>query len=444
MIRRSARGMARGIKAPLSIAALASTVLVVGASPALAEIPLVQVDGWRFSTDGRLNTYLSVAQGNAFPDGQSEVTGAGVTDVATAAGDLRSSRIRNGFMMSILGFTGQKEVSPNFRVTTRVALWMNIAGQRSKNASGLVDPRELYAKIEGNWGSFLAGSHLSLFGRGGILVDLDIAHDYGLGFPCGLKDVSGGGCGMTGFGAPFPGFEPGFFYATPRLGGFEISLGLYDPAAIGNAQLNRTPLPRFEGEAKFEFKDLLRVFGSGFWQVLEGTPSGGMKDLHVNAWGAQAGAMVSAGPVLVGGAAYQGAGFGPITYLEEGIISADSSGVLRNSRGAFGLGALLIDSLHLKVAGGAGTWKIDKTKNDLGPVSSTGTPMNPGLIKQNLGFTAGLYQTTGPVHFALEYFRAQHTWYDRGVASAANPTMPSIVTPKQVVNFVNVGMTVIW
>jgi hypothetical protein len=56
----------------------------------------------------------------------------------------------------------------------------------------------------------------------------------------------------------------------------------------------------------------------------------------------------------------------------------------------------------------------------------------------------GLYQTTEPVHFALEYFRAEHTWYDRGVASASNPSTILALTPTQVVNFVNAGMTVAW
>ena len=71
-------------------------------------------------------------------------------------------------------------------------------------------------------------------------------------------------------------------------------------------------------------------------------------------------------------------------------------------------------------------------------------PANPNLIKQNLGMTVGIYQTTGPVHFALEYFRAQHTWYDRGVTNVANPTVIDIVTPKQTVNFINAGMTIAW
>ena len=205
--------MNRGKNATSSVASvvvLAATLFT--ARSALAEVPLVDHDGWRLSTDGRVNTFLSVAQGTGLPEGQVDNLGAGTTDTVTASGALHSTRIRNGFIMNILGFTGQKEVSPNFRVTTRVGLWMNITGTRTKNAPALVDPRELYGKIEGNWGSFLAGSHLSLFGRGGILVDADIAHDYGVGYPCSVRDVSGGGCGMIAFGAPFPGFEPFPFY----------------------------------------------------------------------------------------------------------------------------------------------------------------------------------------------------------------------------------------
>jgi hypothetical protein len=88
-------------------------------------------------------------------------------------------------------------------------------------------------------------------------------------------------------------------------------------------------------------------------------------------------------------------------------------------------------------------WQLDKSKND--PPEPTPTmATNPALIKQNLGITGGLYQTTGPVHFSLEYFRAQHTWFDRGVADPNNPAAVRIVTPKQSMNFVNVGMTVVW
>jgi len=257
---------------------------------------------------------------------------------------------------------------------------------------------------------------------------------------------------MVAFGEPFPGFEPGFVYATPRIGGFQISIGAYDPATIANAQLDRAPLPRFEGEAKLDVGDAVRLFASGFWQVLEGTvatttPAGTpyAKNLQVNAWGAQAGGMLGLGPIMLGGAVYQGAGFSPITYIDESVVAADSAGVLRKSWGGFGLGAILIRAVNVKIAGGVGIWHLDKNRNDSGAISPSGAPSNPALIKQNVGQTIGLYQSTGPIRFALEYFRAQHTWYERGVPSTTDPTMANgVATPRQVVNFINAGMTVVW
>jgi len=433
-----------------ALGAALGAAVILGPRAASAEVPLAQFGGWQFSTDGRVNAFISVANGNGLPAQEPDFAYTGTEDQTTSTNQLNSTRIRNGFLMSILGFTAVKEVNKNFKVTARVGIWMNASGSRTQNVSGLVDPRELYVKIEGGWGSVLGGSDLSLFGRGGILVDFKIAHEYGMGYPCSVQDASGGACGMVAYGAIFPGYNPGFVYTTPDLAGFKVALGIYDPATIDNAQLDRAPLPRFEGEISYEWKNIVRVFGSGLWQVMEGTvqntgPGGGEKDLHVEGWGAQAGAMLTLGPIMLGGAAYEGAGFSPFAALDESQISANSAGVLRNSHGVFGLGAVVVKSLNAKVAGGLGVWHLDKNKDDSGIMDSTGAPANPQLIEENLGATIGIYQNTDPVHFALEYFRAQSTWYPLGVASPTNPQMTvGQLVPHQAVNFVNAGMTVTW
>jgi hypothetical protein len=359
---------------------------------------------------------------------------------------LRSTRIRNGFFPSILGVNVRKQVYPELKLTARAALWMNTSGTRTKNSPGAIDPRELYGKLEGSWGSLLGGSDLALFGRGGILVDSDIAHEYGMGYPCLIENASGGACGMAAFGAVFPGFEPGFVYTTPELGGFELSLGVYDPANVANAQLTRSPLPRLEAELAFAFPDLVKVFANGFWQKLEGSPpvDAMLTDIEATAWGGQGGLMLTLGPVMVGGAGFAGRAIMPITYLEESQITFDDQGVPRKSRGGFGLAAVEFEPIHLKVAGGAGVFLLDKTKNDPEAVSATGLVGNPRLIRQNFGITAGVYQATGPLHFALEYFRAEHTFHEYGEADPNDPTLINILTPVQVVHFINAGFTIVW
>jgi hypothetical protein len=304
----------------------------------------------------------------------------------------------------------------------------------------------VYGTLEGSWGSLLGGSALGLFGRGGILVDAEIAHDYGLGYPCMIENASGGACGMAAFGAVFPSFEPGFVYTTPRFGGFELSVGMYDPATVANAQLNRAPLPRFEAEAAFSLPDVVKVFANGFWQKLEGSPAeGGMrKDITATAWGAQGGFMLTVGPVMAGGAGFVGQAFSPITYIEESQVTFDPQGIPRKARGGFGLAAVKLDAIHFKVAGGAGVFRLDKSPNDVEPVSPGGAVGNPQLLKQNFGMTAGVYQPTGPVHFALEYFRAEHTLYEYGEANPTDPSLINIKKPVQVVHFLNAGFTVVW
>jgi hypothetical protein len=251
---------------------------------------------------------------------------------------------------------------------------------------------------------------------------------------------------MVAFGAVFPGFEPGFVYTTPPLGGFALSLGVYDPANNANAELNRTPLPRLEAEASFALPEVFKVFANGFWQKLEGSVfrEGTQVDVKATAWGGQGGFMVTVGPVMVGGAAFMGKAISPITYIEENQITFDPEGEPHKSRGGFGLAAVKIEPINLKVAGGAGVFLMDKTENDPEAVSATGLVGNPRLIKQNLGLTAGVYQSTGPLHFALEYFRAEHTFHDYGEADVNNPTVINIITPVQVVNFINAGFTVAW
>jgi hypothetical protein len=305
----------------------AATAVVLAAltwqAQALGEVELAEKDGWRVTTDGRVNAFISVARGTGIPDNQPDYPGTGTKDTKDTNEDIRSTRIRNGFLSSILGFKLDKQVFPELKVTARASLWMNSSAFRTKNSPGAIDPRELYGKLDSYWGSLLGGSDLALFGRGGILVDSDIAHDYGMGYPCLTENASGGTCGMVAFGAVFPGFEPGFVYTTPPLGGFALSLGVYDPANNANAELNRTPLPRLEAEASFALPEVFKVFANGFWQKLEGSVfrEGTQVDVKATAWGGQGGFMVTVGPVMVGGAAFMGKAISPITYIEENQIT---------------------------------------------------------------------------------------------------------------------------
>jgi len=415
---------------------------------AFGEVVVVESGGWKATTDGRVNAFIGKDWGDGIPEDQPDYIGTITRDrTEDVAGKISGTRIRSGFLTSILAFELSNQVSQNLKATARVGLWMNISSGRTKNNNGPVDPRELYGKLEGPWGSLLGGSHLALFGRGGILVDYEIAHNYGMGYPCQIEDASGGACGMAGFGAIFPGYEPGFVYATPDLHGFQLSVGVYDPATVGLGQLNRAPWPRVEAEASFAFRNVVRLFASGFYQPLAGTitnpdpdkVAGPKIDITATAQGVQAGLMVKVGPLMIGGAGFAGQGMSSMMALDENEASfSPAMGIPRKSYGGFGLAAITAESLHLKLAGGAGLFHLKKAPDDVEAIDPmTGMPGNPRLLRQNVGYTLGLYQSTGPVHFALEYFRADHSLYEYA-------TDESIIQPRQVVNFVTAGFTVAW
>jgi len=112
---------------------------------------------------------------------------------------------------------------------------------------------------------------------------------------------------------------------------------------------------------------------------------------------------------------------------------------LRSEDGYWGAAALVFGGF--KVAGGAG---ITRSKHDYAdPPSSTG---NVPYIAQQLGFSAGIYQQAfSMVTFALEYFDAQITWFDHSIPDPNNMNgSPIIVRPRQNVNFVNLGATLVW
>jgi len=424
----------------LGIAIVAAVVLP--AARASAEITLLNVDGWELSTDGRINNFVSVTRGNAIPADEPLYTG--VDDERTADNQIASTRLRTGFMMNVLGFELRKKVSEETKVRVRVALWALSSSLRSALDAPGVEARDAYFKLEGPWGGFLVGRALALFARGGILLDYDVEHGNGLGYPCAIKEVHGGACGHAGFGLLFPGFHSGFVYNTPTVGGLQLSVGAYDPIQFAESNYRRTPYPRPEAELTFATPSkVFTAFVGGLWQRISATlaPDVTMPtvraDFDFDAYGVNYGFGINAGPLKLGFSGFAGKGLGLAVPLEDNpaILLSGRPG-LRSEDGYWGGAALVFGGT--KIAGGAGITRAKRDADDP-PDTSANVP----YVAQQLGFSGGIYQTVfGMVTFAVEYFGAQFTWFDR-TETLADGSM-AVVRPRQFVNFVNVGATLVW
>ena len=422
---------ARCLKWSTILASLIAATLVQ-VSTAHADIDLADNHGWTISTDGRINSFLSLTRGDGQPQGVP--LWQGLEDRADIAGNIQNTRIRNGFILSVLGFNLKKQLTDSVTVRGRVGMWLLASSNRSKSEIPPADMREVYVKFDGPWGGFLAGRNMSLFGRGGIMLNYNIEHAYGLGHPCAVRTIGGGSCGHSGYGIVFPGFNEGLVYNTPTIAGLELSVGLYDPSVIPTYAYEMTPLPRIESELRYQPSKAFHMFVDALWQRLQKqTPVDG-KNVNqlVDAAAVSAGAGVTLEHFSAGLTGHTGQGLGLDIPLQDHPLIADERGVLRITSGLLALASLTFGDT--RVAGGAGVSMIKKTSTD-----PAGAVTSNVLLKRQMGYSLGVYQTIQKTAIlALEYFRAEYQWNDFTNAKG------DVVQPKQAVNFINAGVTVIW
>jgi hypothetical protein len=122
---------------------------------------------------------------------------------------------------------------------------------RRKYREVFPDVREGYLRLEGPWGALVVGRALTLFSRGATEIDFLYGHGYGVGNPAGF-DNHGPAGGHVGFGVLASGFGAGVAYATPSLGGLQLTVGYYDPNTLAGLSWERTKWGRPEAELTYD------------------------------------------------------------------------------------------------------------------------------------------------------------------------------------------------
>jgi len=422
-----ARPRAHG--ACLQISALLTlSIALVSPGTAVAEKILFKSDDWQVFTDGRVGGFLSWVYGDSAPvatqvftnpDGSStnEILDGGLwsipaeTQSNAGQGTVNMMRLRSGFLGNQLGFGVRGQVTPWTTVTGYVQIWAFIESpSRLKSYTNNADARQGYAKLEGLWGSFLAGRTRTLFSRGATDIDVLYAHKWGVGFP-DVVDGNGPTLGMVGFGVMGSGFAAGMIYGTPVLGGLQLNVGLFDPASLSGSGWNGTKYPRPEAELTFERKfwttGKVVLFADGAYQKVykpgQCTPGPNSPCDPETAEGVGYGGRFELGPVHLGVAGYYGKGLGLKYALENAYAANDQASHLRRSDGYYVQSQVVVRKFDLFA--GLGIARIFRTDLD------NQQPWN-SVIKYQMGINGGVvYNMTPNIHFDLEYFRAMAKWW---------------------------------
>jgi hypothetical protein len=412
---------------------------------ARAEKVLTKLDHWELYTDGRVGAFATYIRGDGIPQRSIEVDGhdlsqttggldAGVDykvgpDGRLDQGIMEGMRVRSGFVANTLGFG----VRGTFDQTTfggYLQIWMvGEAEDRRKTRPNVPDARQVYAKLEGPWGSFIAGRTRALFSRGATDINAMYAHRYGVGFP-GNFDVLGPSSGHIGYGVLGSGFVMGAIYATPKLAGLQLTVGAFDPIQLQGAW-TRTKWLRPESELTFDrpLSDFGKVvlFGNGAWQkVYKPTPPTDGSPEDTSAWGFGYGARLELGPVHLGVAGHYGQGLGLNYALEPGEASIDPRTKLRKLDGYYVQSQFVIGKVDLSA--GWGITRVflnpaDRERNAAGNVPHS-------VIKSQMGISAGVvWHAREWLHLDLDGFRADCRWF---------------LGEKQIVNVISSGMTFTW
>ena len=441
------------------------------ASLAGAEVPLVEAGGWKISTDGRVNGFVSHTWGDDRPKGLEGLNWVGFnesnyTGQADAEGKLTKTRIRSGYVPSTLAFNLKKQVSENFNLSARVEIGFQIANQEQQTFVAnptWMDPRAVYLDVAGKWGSVRVGRDFGLFSRGNLFMNYELGHAYGVGFPCSYSYVYGGACGHVGFGTLWPDFHAQLTYSTPWVGDiFQLSAGVFDPRTVPTYNWMMTPLPRFEAEAvaKYNWKDGwgLKAWGNGAFQTVgigydvredPANPSAvtGRREATQDAYGFGGGLQAYLGPIKAGLAGYGGRGIDAFEFLSFNPIimsqrsqNADGTQVqpherrLRTGKGFLAEASVTVGSTWFMAGFGQG--RLDRIPEDA-PLETPNAP----LIRTQTGISAGVFHRIEHVVIGLDYFNAHYTFDPVNQGTLEAPMYASI---DQRVNIVNGGMTLEW
>ena len=474
----------RGVVCGITLGAL----LLLGARPASADLTLLEHDGWTFFTDGRINSFLSLGTGDDFPNPTPNNTPGSAIDPGTGmpltppghgligsggqyftagfpndqgyANKYLGTRVRSGFLGTILAFGVKRHVTEWTTVKSYMSLWgvsEAYARDRTNDAgystSKGFDVREAWIAVEGLWGSFIAGRQSGILGGISTEIDFTYGHNFGVGLPC--LEIYYPTCGHIGTGALGPGNAAGFSYATPSIGGLHAKAGLYDPVRLLGAW-ERVPYPRPEGAIWFERRISpavwFKVQGEGMYQYMSqigemkvGRP--GMEHSDDRVWGVAGGARLEVGPLRLGLSAFRGKGLG--TYVALQNASSTFNSVTRNFRyftGYYAQAALMFGSEQL--AAGIGRVKDDLLQEDR---------EDPGTsnLKYQTGISAAFYHRLTPnLVLGFDYFMFRTDWWGAPASiTVLDPmsgnSVPQVVPgflpgEKQTVHLFNLGATFHW
>lgn len=179
-------------------------------APASAQIA-IEKNGWKADVNG----LISVWGGNEN------------FSAATGRPQESTQRVRSGFNPSKLEVTAHAPEYNGINVSGYFQLAASINGNKSQRTGEQIEVRGADLSISSQYGTFSAGRNFNIYGS--LPIANDTGSMRGVGYLCTGPDGNGPNCGHIGTGYTWSDFSAGLRYTSPRVSGFQVRLGVYDP-----------------------------------------------------------------------------------------------------------------------------------------------------------------------------------------------------------------------
>lgn len=320
---------------------------LVGGLAASAPVSAVELKSgdWTLSVNGTINAF--------YVNSNQETTVGGVTT------ENKQVNVQNGLLPGWINFvaTTQQEgfdIKAHFGFAPGINSNSEIVGLPStlsgvdSDAYTKVDTRNAYFQFgNASIGTFKFGRDIGLFAQTPILNDMTLL---GVGGTTRAAEPFNTSFGMIGHGYMYTGFQPQITYSLPAMGGFNASVGIFNPSNYSGTERKS---PGFQGLATYDWKGDVngKVWASFVDQKTSGT--GGFR-----ASGFEGGVKLGLGKFEALASGFSAKGLGIATVGAQFLGGTDVNGNRLESDGMFVQGTFkATDRLKLGLSYGKNTDK---------------------------------------------------------------------------------------
>lgn len=355
------------------------------------------------------------------PGARTAVTG-GLAQVA----NTNSNSVRNGLLPGylLIDVTTQQaglDIGAHFGMYPGInsAVWgplgANSGGQPTALATAGIDFRQVYITIGGKFGTVKAGRDIGLYASEAILNDISLL---AVGPTGGNVAPGNTSLGRIGSGYIYTDFQPQITYTTPSFGGFQASVGVFQPLQSLTAPAQTNTSPGFQGKLTYDkkFGDVgLRLWTSGITQRHTTIGAGTAGLVSYTGRGMDVGGKLTAGPITAVANWYTGRGLGTT------VLNLFDTDALGNPRASSGFYAQAMATFgKFSIGGSYGQSNLELTSREIALANT--------LVRRNSSYIGQLrYGLTSWVTLLGEYTKTQSKAHNGNEADSDSVAVGAIL-----------------